>query len=81
MGRGMRSRCNPPPQPLVLPLLEWLQKALGKDSAVCRKAAAAPWFAQVLESGRWPDPHIFPEPQQGSLHPALGHASIFPVPN
>ena len=30
-----------PPQPPVLPLPEWLQKALGKDSAVCCKAAAA----------------------------------------
>ena len=42
---------QPPPPPVapLLPLPEWLQKALRKDSAVYRKGAAAPWSAQVLE--------------------------------
>ena len=65
MGRGMRSRCSPPPQLPVLPLPEWLQKALRKDSAVCRKAAAAPWSAQVLEQGCGPDKPIFSDPSEG----------------
>ena len=41
-GEGDEVQVQPPPQPPVLPLPEWLQKALGKDLAVCRKAAAAP---------------------------------------
>ena len=49
----------PPPQPPIQPLPEALQKALGKDSAVCRKAAAAPWSAQVLKQGYGPDQPIF----------------------
>ena len=55
----------PPPQPPVLPLPEWLQKAFGKDPAVCRKAAAAPWSAQVLEQGCGPDQPIFSDPSKG----------------
>ena len=54
----------PPPQPPVLPLPEWLEKALGNDSAVCRKAAAAPWCAQVLEQGCGPDQPLFSDPSK-----------------
>ena len=39
---AMRSKCRLRPQPPTLPLPEGLHKALGKDSTVCRKAAAAP---------------------------------------
>ena len=65
MGRGMRSRCSPHPNPLLYPFPEWLQKALGKDSALYRKAAAAPWSAQVLEQGFGPDEPIFSDPSKG----------------
>ena len=42
-----------------------MQKALGKDSEVCRKAAAAPRAAQVLEQGCWPDQPIFCDLSKG----------------
>ena len=62
MEMGMRYRCSPPPpppQPPVLPLHKWLQSALEKESAVCRKAAAVPWSAQVLDQGCGPNQPIF----------------------
>ena len=55
----------PPPQPPVLPLPEWLQKALGKDSSVFRKAAAHPRSAQLLEQGCGPDQPIFSDHNKG----------------
>ena len=61
----MRSKCSPPPRPLVLPLPEWLQKALRKDSAVYRKAAAVLWLAQVLDQGCGPDQPIIFDPSKG----------------
>ena len=67
MQRGMRSRCSPPPPPKspVLPLPEWLQKALGKDSAVCCKSAGAPWSPQVLEQGCGQDQLFFFDASKG----------------
>ena len=44
----------PPPQPAVLSLPLLVRKALGKNLAVCREAAAAPSSAQVLEQGCGP---------------------------
>ena len=64
-GDEVLEQAPPPPTTPVVPLLEWLQKALGKDSAVCRKAAAAPWSAQVLEKGCGPDQPIFSDPSKG----------------
>ena len=45
----------PPPNPMFDPSPSGYKKALGKDSSVCRKAAAAPWCAQFLEHGGGPD--------------------------
>ena len=42
----------------ILPLPEWLQKALGKDSAVC-STATSPWSDQVLERASGLDQPIF----------------------
>ena len=56
---------QPPVQPLVLPLPEWLQKALAKDSAVCRKAAATPWSAQNLEQVCGANQPILSNPTKG----------------
>ena len=56
---------NQNPLPSILPLPKWLQKALGKDSAVCCKAAAAPWSAQVLAQGCGLDQPIFYDPSKG----------------
>ena len=49
----------PPPQPAVLALPEWLQKALRKGVLACRKAATAPWSTQVLNEGCGPHQPIF----------------------
>ena len=65
-GEGDEVQVQPPTHPPpVLPLPEWLQKALRKDSAVCRKAAAAPWCARVLKHGFGPDQPFFSGPSKG----------------
>ena len=61
---GYEVKVQAPAQPPVLPLPKWLQKALSKDSAVCRKAAAAPWSAQVPEQGSGPDRPISLDPNK-----------------
>ena len=49
----------PPPKSPFYPLPKWLQKALQKDTAVCQKASAIPWFAQVSQQGCGLDHPIF----------------------
>ena len=71
MSMGMWSWISPPPplQPFVLRLPEGLQKALGNDFEVGRKAAAARRFAQVLDRCCGPSQQIFSDPNQ--LHYTL----------
>ena len=59
MGRGMRSRCSPPPPiptPCFNPLPSGCIRPLGKT---------APWSARVLEQGCGPDRPIFFDPSKG----------------
>ena len=54
----------PPPNPwFTAPRV--VAKKLEKDSAVSRKSAAVPWYAQILEQGSGPDERILFVPSNG----------------
>ena len=83
-GEGYEVQVQPPPpphQPLVLPLPGWLQKALGKDLAACRKGAAESWFAQVVAQGYGLDQPIFSDPIKNHYTLCWVMRPLFPVRN
>ena len=77
-GEGDEVQVHPPPPSLVLPIPELLQKAPGTDSAVCRKAAAAPLCAQVLEEGYGPDQPTFSDSSKGHHNLRWVMGRLFP---